>query len=246
MIFFLLDCLPSKVKEPIMPNYLLIIGGRIIGFIHFPRVLVLCEMQSSLSRIWICVAVLILYDDNHYTMIASYYIYIIYPHECMRLVHACVCLCVCVCVCVWERERERERDCVRNCKLKRKAYHETGHESPSGAHLSPGLPLFRLQSFPSPKLVAMPRLKSPIYPTILTTRSRGYSWIHAFPKWASALWEKQTISFRIWTRRTKFNSHVIPRASPFVEHRFIKCWIISWIWNYLCMSTSPKTIKLVT
>ena len=47
--------------------YLPIAGGRIIGFIPFPRVLVLCEMQSASSRIWTRVAVSISYDDNHYT-----------------------------------------------------------------------------------------------------------------------------------------------------------------------------------
>ena len=44
-----------------------IAGGRTIGFIPFPRVLVLCEMQSVSSRIWTRVAVSISYDNNHYT-----------------------------------------------------------------------------------------------------------------------------------------------------------------------------------
>ena len=43
------SCL-TKAEEPSLPNYLPIAGGRIIGFIPFPRVLVLCEMQSVLSR----------------------------------------------------------------------------------------------------------------------------------------------------------------------------------------------------
>ena len=42
---------PTKAEEPSLPNYLPIAGERIIGFIHFPMVLVLCEMQSVLSRI---------------------------------------------------------------------------------------------------------------------------------------------------------------------------------------------------
>ena len=42
-------------------------GGRIIGLIPFPKVLVLCEMQSVSSRIWTRVAVSNSYDDNHYT-----------------------------------------------------------------------------------------------------------------------------------------------------------------------------------
>ena len=54
-----------------MPYYLPIAGGRIIGFIPFPRVLVLCEMKSVLSRIWTRVAVSISYDDNHYTTSTS-------------------------------------------------------------------------------------------------------------------------------------------------------------------------------
>ena len=54
-------------EEPSLSYYLPIAGGRIIGFIPFPRVLVLCEMQSFLSRIWTRVALSISYDNNHYT-----------------------------------------------------------------------------------------------------------------------------------------------------------------------------------
>ena len=60
------SCL-NKAEEPSLPYYLPIAGGRIIGLIPFPRVLVLCEMQSVSSRIWTRVAVSISYDDNHYT-----------------------------------------------------------------------------------------------------------------------------------------------------------------------------------
>ena len=59
-------------EEPSVSYYLPIAGGRIIGFIPFPRVLVLCEMQSVSSRIWTRVAVSISYDDNHYTTGTSY------------------------------------------------------------------------------------------------------------------------------------------------------------------------------
>ena len=64
---FQTSCL-TKAEEPSLPYYLPIAGGRIIGFISFPRVLVLCKMQSVSSRIWTRVAVSISYDDNHYTM----------------------------------------------------------------------------------------------------------------------------------------------------------------------------------
>ena len=60
------SCL-TKAEEPSLPYYLPIAGGRIIGFIPFPRVLVLCEMQSVLSRNWTRIAVSISCDDNHYT-----------------------------------------------------------------------------------------------------------------------------------------------------------------------------------
>ena len=60
------SCL-TKAEGPSLPYYLLKAGERIIGFIPFPRVLVLCEMQSVLSRIWTRVAVSISYDDNIYT-----------------------------------------------------------------------------------------------------------------------------------------------------------------------------------
>ena len=60
------SCL-TKAEEPSLPYYLPIAGGRIIGFIPFPRVLVRCEMQSVSFRIWTRVAVSISYDDNHYT-----------------------------------------------------------------------------------------------------------------------------------------------------------------------------------
>ena len=54
-------------EEPSPSYYLPIAGGRIIGFIPFPRVLVLCEMQSVSFRLWTRVAVSMSYDDNHYT-----------------------------------------------------------------------------------------------------------------------------------------------------------------------------------
>ena len=57
----------TKAEEPSLSYYLSIAGGRTIGFIPFPRVLVLYEMQSVSSRIWTRVAVSIFYDDNRYT-----------------------------------------------------------------------------------------------------------------------------------------------------------------------------------
>ena len=58
-------------EEPSLSYYLPIAGGRIIGFIPFPRVLVLCEMQSVSSRIWTRIAVFLSYGDNDYTTVAG-------------------------------------------------------------------------------------------------------------------------------------------------------------------------------
>ena len=49
--FSLTSCL-TKAEESSLPYYLPIARGRIIGFIPFPRVLVLCEMPSVSSGIW--------------------------------------------------------------------------------------------------------------------------------------------------------------------------------------------------
>ena len=64
------SCL-TKAEDPSLPYYLPIAGGRIIGFIPSPGVLVLCEMQSVSSRIWTRIAVSISYDDYDYTTGAS-------------------------------------------------------------------------------------------------------------------------------------------------------------------------------
>ena len=55
-----------RAEEPSPSYYLPIAGERLIGFIPFPRVLGLCEMQSVSSRILTSVAASISYDDNHY------------------------------------------------------------------------------------------------------------------------------------------------------------------------------------
>ena len=68
---------PRLVASLRLSYYLPIAGGRIFGFIPFPRVLVLCEMQSVRSRIWTRVAVSISWNDNHYstgTSIDNHYI----------------------------------------------------------------------------------------------------------------------------------------------------------------------------
>ena len=61
--FSLTSCF-TKAEEPSLPYYLPIAGGRIIGFIPFPRLLVLYEMHSVSSRIWTHVTVSVSYDDN--------------------------------------------------------------------------------------------------------------------------------------------------------------------------------------
>ena len=63
----LFDECHTEVKEPSLPYYLPIAGGRIIGSSLSPRILKLYEMQTASSRIWTKVSVSISYDDNHYT-----------------------------------------------------------------------------------------------------------------------------------------------------------------------------------
>ena len=63
----------TKAEEPSLPYYLPIAGERIIGFIPFPRVLVLCEMQSVSSRIWTRVTVSISYDYTTAPLVIWYH-----------------------------------------------------------------------------------------------------------------------------------------------------------------------------
>ena len=59
----------TKIKEPSLLYYLLIVEGRIVGFIPFPRVLTLCEMQIASFSIWTGVGN---DEDNCYTMSTSW------------------------------------------------------------------------------------------------------------------------------------------------------------------------------
>ena len=76
---FFLTCCYTKVKESCLSYYLPIAVGRIIQYLPFPRVLVLCEMQKAPSKIWNQFAMSISYDDSHYTM---------------NTYSVCVCVCV--------------------------------------------------------------------------------------------------------------------------------------------------------
>ena len=61
----------TKVEELRLPYYSPIAEGRLIGFIPFPRVLALCEMQTVSPRIWTWVIMSISYNSIHYAMNAS-------------------------------------------------------------------------------------------------------------------------------------------------------------------------------
>ena len=62
---------PIMAKESSLPNYLPTTGERIVGFIPFPRVLSLCDMQTASSKIRTRVTDSISYDDNQYTTSTS-------------------------------------------------------------------------------------------------------------------------------------------------------------------------------
>ena len=70
-VFLLQDWLPNQGWRTQFAQ-LFTHGGRIIGFITFPRVLILCEMQLASSRIWTRVAVSIPYGNDHYTTSTSW------------------------------------------------------------------------------------------------------------------------------------------------------------------------------
>ena len=76
------------VEEPSLPYYFPIAGGIIVGFIPFPGIQMLCEMQLALSRIWTRVTVSISYSDNHQTISTS-------MHE-FEYVDMCACMYVCM------------------------------------------------------------------------------------------------------------------------------------------------------
>ena len=61
----------TKVKDPGWPYYLLIARGRIVGFISFPRILVLYQMQTASSKFWTQITVFFSNANIHYTMSTS-------------------------------------------------------------------------------------------------------------------------------------------------------------------------------
>ena len=63
----------TKVKERSLSYYLPIPGGKIVGYIPFPRLVTHYKMQTALSRIWTRITVSISYDDNHHTTSTSKY-----------------------------------------------------------------------------------------------------------------------------------------------------------------------------
>ena len=94
--------IPS-LKGPVCPTMLPIAGGRIIGFIPFPSILVLCEMQTASSRIWTQVAISITYYNIYYTMntlnciLRAEWLYVCFQCLCINsiLFHVCVPWLIC-------------------------------------------------------------------------------------------------------------------------------------------------------
>ena len=57
----------TKVKKLSLFYSLSIAGREIVGWISFPRLLQLCEMQTATSKIWTWTNMSIFYNDNHYS-----------------------------------------------------------------------------------------------------------------------------------------------------------------------------------
>ena len=61
-----------KVKEPSLPYYSSIAGGKIVRFIPFPKVFALCEIQTVSYKIWTQIAICI---SPQHLFIMLHYIY---------------------------------------------------------------------------------------------------------------------------------------------------------------------------
>ena len=70
-------------------------GERISGFMPFPSVFALCELQRALSWIWTRVAMFISNDDNQYTLGTSFFKYV------QRLAEKFMASRICVCLLFW-------------------------------------------------------------------------------------------------------------------------------------------------
>ena len=57
----------TKVKEASLPYYLPMVGGGIVRFTPFPRLLTLCEMQTPSLEFELGLPCPFSYDGNHYT-----------------------------------------------------------------------------------------------------------------------------------------------------------------------------------
>ena len=74
--FFWIGCY-AKAKKPCVPYFLPIAGGRIVGFIPFPRVLALHGMQRASSCILNSDHRVLSLNEIHYIESASYaYMYV--------------------------------------------------------------------------------------------------------------------------------------------------------------------------
>ena len=65
-VFLLLES-SYHTKEPSLSDYSTIAGGRVVGFIPFPKIPAACNIQTATFRIWIQVTDSILHANNHYT-----------------------------------------------------------------------------------------------------------------------------------------------------------------------------------
>ena len=64
LYFLIVQVGMTRLKSSVWPN---IVGGRIYGFIPFPRVLEWCKKQTAWFRIWTLVITSISYDNNCYS-----------------------------------------------------------------------------------------------------------------------------------------------------------------------------------
>ena len=126
------------------------------------------------------------------------YVYSHTPAHIQTHIYTCVCVCVCVCANFFSKRIRKQVEllnkfyCNDNLKLKQKGkcIHPTPQQEQDTTHgqfVSKVLFVWIL-SFPSPRLIDLPRLEMPLCPATYSLLVE-MRWIHIYPKGISAKWK---------------------------------------------------------
>ena len=95
-----------------------------------------------------------------------------------------------------------------------------------------------IESFSSPRSVAVLRGKGPICPTIFVLSWRENSWIHAFPKNISSMWNANSLILNLNSGRRVHS----PGRHPLHQYRLVYCIVTDSKLHYI-PHTSLYAIK---